>query len=206
MIAIVDYGVGNVGSIRNMLERAGATNVIASSDSNVLSKADKLVLPGVGSWDRAMSRLEEYKLIDSLNELVIREGKPILGVCLGMQLLAEASEEGERPGLGWLRGKVIRFRFPEGVRRTVPHMGWSWVTTVRPDPMFPATDEAPRYYFVHSYHLTCEDPHDAVAISDYGIPFTCAVRKKNIIGVQFHPEKSHRFGLALMKRFVEDPA
>jgi glutamine amidotransferase len=202
MIAVVDLGIGNVGSIANMLRRAGAEAVV-TRDPHTIATADKLILPGVGSFDRAAERLDELCLRSALEQKVVAERTPVLGICLGMQLLTRRSEEGSAAGLGWIPGETRRFRFEAGCRLKVPHMGWNTARSLRPSVLFGEFEAEPRFYFVHSYYVACDDPEDATATCHYGHDFVCAVQRGNIAGVQFHPEKSHRFGLRLLKNFAE---
>jgi len=205
MIVIVDYGMGNVGSIKNMLHRVGAASVIAAEPEAIRS-AEKLILPGVGAFDKAMECLDRLNLIGVLNEKVLREGAPLLGICLGMQLLSRRSEEGQRPGLGWIDAETVRFRFDEShAGLKLPHMGWNAVDVVRPSPILDDRHEGSRFYFVHSYHVRCAEERHVLAVATYGVTFHAAVIHGNIMGTQFHPEKSHKFGMRLLKRFAEMP-
>lgn len=202
MVVIVDYEVGNAGSIRNMLKKVGVPAEI-SSDPQVIRSADRLILPGVGAFDHGMRSLHRSGLVPVLEEQVFQQQVPILGICLGMQMLGESSEEGNEPGLGWIKARTRRFRFDslsDSLR--VPHMGWNWVQAAAPDGLFEGYQSVPRFYFVHSLHVDCEDPNDVLATADYGFRFTCAVRRKNVFGTQFHPEKSHRFGMQLLRNFA----
>jgi len=201
MIAIVDHGMGNLGSVQNMLRRIGAPS-IRTVDRDEIAKADRIVLAGIGGFDGAMERLEELDLVDVLNERVLGQGVPILGVCLGMQLMAHGSEEGTIRGLGWLDADVRRFSFPEGERRPIPHMGWEEIEPTRPSPLFQPGGQRPRFYFSHAYHLVCHDEADVAATATYGYPFPAAVHRRNVLGTQFHPEKSHVFGMDTYRRFV----
>lgn len=203
MIAVIDYGLGNLGSIANMLKKVGAVATV-TADPAIIRQADRLILPGVGAFDTGVRNLEERGLIPVLNERVLEENIPILGVCLGMQLMGRRSEEGQLPGLGWLDATAVRFKF-EGVNAhlKIPHMGWNELTICQPHPLFANLQEESRFYFVHSYHVVCADPTNVLARTTYGFDFTSAVVKGNIIGVQFHPEKSHRFGMALLRNFAE---
>jgi glutamine amidotransferase len=204
MIVIIDYGMGNLGSIQNMLKKIGAQAVI-SSDIQAVERADKLILPGVGAFDTGMKQLEELGLIDVLNDKVLNRKTPTLGVCLGMQLLMQGSEEGVRPGLGWIDGETIRFRFdPKRTNLKIPHMGWNTVTIIRDGTLFKGLNqEEARFYFVHSYHVVCNREEDILARSFYGYDFASAVQRGNIMGTQFHPEKSHKFGMKIYENFVE---
>ncbi len=200
MITIIDYGLGNVGSVANMFNKLGARATIASRGGAV-ETPEALVLPGVGHFDAGMRLLDERGFIAPLTELVSKRNVPILGICLGMQLFTRGSEEGSLPGLGWIAADTKRFQFPPTDRRVVPHMGWS--TTVGRDPdLFGGFESPPRFYFVHSYHVVCDDPHDVAATCRYGIEFTAAIRRRNVFGTQFHPEKSHRFGMTLLRSFL----
>lgn len=203
MISIVDCGMGNLGSVRNMLKYIGAGSEIVSSPEQLLA-AEKIILPGVGHWQHGADKLAGSGLTEVLHDRVIEQKIPILGICLGMQLLSEASEEGSAPGLGWIPGKVVRFDsqiIEQGLR--VPHMGWNRVYPRKSDALTSALPDEPRFYFVHSYHIQCADPDDELLVCRYGYEFVCAVNRNNIWGVQFHPEKSHKFGMSLMKSFVE---
>lgn len=201
MISIVKYGVGNLGSILSMLRYLGIPAELIETPGQVL-KAERLILPGVGAFDRAMSRLNEAGLVSPLHEAVLDRRIPILGICLGMQLLGEGSEEGNLPGLGWIGGYSRRFAFDDNQDHLkIPHMGWASLSIPRPGVLFPDTDTQSRFYFVHSYHLCCSNPEDVAAEASHGVPFTAAVERERIFGAQFHPEKSHRFGMALLTRF-----
>lgn len=198
MIAIVDYGLGNVFAFRNVYERLNIPVVMARTPEDVTS-ADRLILPGVGAFDHAMNRLDESGLRESIEEFALEKKRPLLGVCVGMQMLAESSEEGQRPGLGWVPGTVRRFD-PDAV--ALPHMGWNDVKPARRDDLFREMEDA-RFYFLHSYYVECRDSRDSLAEAGYGGDFCCAVNRGNIFGVQFHPEKSHHWGTRLLKNFAE---
>lgn len=201
MITIVDYGMGNLGSIANMIRRMGGESVIASTPQQVAG-AQKLVLPGVGSFDNGMEALNRLGISQALHEAVLKRGVPVLGVCLGMQLLLEKSDEGSLPGLGFLPGRVRRFEVAsQGLR--VPHMGWNRVELVRQSRLVTAVDQEQRFYFVHSYFVECADEADVTGVSHYGHRFVSMFERGNIMGTQFHPEKSHRFGMALFENFLE---
>jgi glutamine amidotransferase len=200
-IVVVDHGMGNLGSVQNMLRKIGADSV-RSADPDAIGRADKLVLAGIGGFDGAASRLAELGLLDVLNEAVLDRRVPVLGVCLGMQLMARSSEEGSRAGLGWLDADVHRFSFPPGESLPVPHMGWESIELVRPSPLLDDSTGELRFYFSHAYHLVCRDPADVAATATYGYPFAAAVHRGNILGTQFHPEKSHVFGAEVYRRFV----
>lgn len=202
MITVVNYGMGNVGSIANMLKKIGAEACI-SAEPSVIAKAEKLILPGVGAFDNGMANLERSGLIPILNECVLGRGVPIMGLCLGMQLFGRRSEEGRSAGLGWIDAETVRFRFePQNGGLKVPHMGWNRVQIAdRPSPLQGMPAET-RFYFVHSYHMVCADPSVVMTTTEYGCTFVSGVKRENIIGVQFHPEKSHRFGMELFRNFV----
>lgn len=201
MIHIIDYGMGNVGSMRNMFKRIG-TEVTIESDPAKLVHASKLVLPGVGSFDAAMERINESSILrDLLEHKANAEKIPILGVCLGMQLLTKSSEEGELPGLGWIDAKTIRFPKQDGLK--VPHMGWNVASPARKSPLTVEVSKEPRYYFVHSFCVHVEDAEHSIMRTDYGLEFDSAIARDNIYGVQFHPEKSHRFGMQILRNFTK---
>ena len=202
MIVVLDYGMGNVGSILNMLKKIGAMGV-ASADPRLIEAADGIILPGVGTFDEGMERLERLDLVSVLNRQALELRHPILGICLGMQLLTRRSDEGQKPGLGWVDAETIRFfRGQEPAPQRVPHMGWNMVTPASAHALFDGI-ENPRYYFVHSYHVECRNSENVLATADYGGAFTAALMRDNILGTQFHPEKSHRFGLRLLENFVK---
>lgn len=203
MIVIVDYGVGNLGSIINMLKKAGA-KAIASSDPDVLQQAEKLILPGVGAFDAGMNKLHECGLIPLLNRLALEKKIPFLGLCLGLQLMTKKSEEGQQPGLGWIDAETLRFKFgPEQSHLKVPHMGWNNVEIRKNHPLFKDLDPDARFYFVHSYYVHSHDPEAVLAETDYGGRFHSIFGNDNIMGAQFHPEKSHKYGMRLLKNFAE---
>ena len=202
-IAIVDYGMGNIGSIFNMLRKVGAYPVVVSTPEE-LEGAVKIVLPGVGAFDQGMEKLEAAGFRQILERRVIEEAVPILGICLGMHLFTRSSEEGKRPGLAWVRAHTVHFR--RGLMSSplrVPHMGWNTVKVKKPSPLFEDLDKEHRFYFLHSYHVVCDDVADVLTETEYGYPFVSSFACGNIIGVQFHPEKSHRFGMEFFRRFVE---
>lgn len=205
MIVIIDHGMGNLGSVHNMLRKIGA-EAVRSADPEVIARADKLILAGIGAFDGAAGRLADLDLVDLLDEMVLERRVPTLGVCLGMQLMARSSEEGARNGLGWLDAEVRRFSFEPGLRLPVPHNGWEVVTPARPSPLFDPDGAELRFYFSHAYHLVCHDPSDLAATATYGYEFAAAVHRGNIFGTQFHPEKSHIFGLEIYRRFAGLPA
>lgn len=202
MIVIVDYGMGNLGSMVNLFKKIRVEAMI-SCDPATIERADKLVLPGVGAFDSGMRNLESRGLVPVLNRRVVEEKVPILGVCLGMQLLCKKSEEGKLPGLAWLDAETIRFNFEDSKSQLkIPHMGWNSVGICQTNSLFGGLEAVNRFYFVHSYHVVCHNPADVLATAHHGYDFTAAFSHENIYGVQFHPEKSHRFGMALLKNFV----
>jgi glutamine amidotransferase len=201
MIVVVDSGMGNLGSILNMLKKIGIEARL-SADAADVGRAEKLILPGIGAFDVGMRSLAGRGLIEPLNERVLAARVPVLGICLGMQLLAMTSEEGQLPGLGWLRAETRRFRFNGGEPLRVPHMGWNAVRATGRHALFEGLEDEPRFYFVHSYHLACHDIDDVAGVTHYGYDFPAAVARGNIMGTQFHPEKSHRFGMQLLKNFA----
>ena len=203
MITIVDYGIGNVGSILNMLRRIGAPARLAAGEGDIRS-AGKLILPGVGAFDPGMRQLHESGLVDALRTRVLGDGVPVLGICLGMQLLTRGSSEGSLPGLGWVAGSTVRFNPPaEGERLKVPRMGWNRAEPAAGSVLFRGLEAEPRFYFVHSYHVEVDDPAQVAAVTRYGVAFPSAVECGHVMGVQFHPEKSHRYGMALLRNFAE---
>ena len=200
MITIVDYGTGNLGSIRNMLKKLGFDSRIGGDPASI-ADAEKLILPGVGAFDAGMESLERSGMIPALNKRVLEDRVPVLGICLGMQLMAKSSAEGRRPGLGWVDAEVLRFR-PGPRALKIPHMGWNRVQPVRGSPLTDGLPDEPRFYFVHSYHARCLRESDVLLTTLYGEPFHSAFASGNVYGVQFHPEKSHKFGMALLGNFA----
>lgn len=202
MIAIIDYGMGNVGSIKNILSHVGAKDIQISSERDILKKADKLILPGVGAFDKGVENLKSSGLFDIIKEAVVCDKKPILGICLGMQLLGRSSEEGKKKGLELIAFENVKFISTESLK--VPHMGWDYVDIKRTEPIVKGLDSLQRYYFVHSYYAKCDSQDNILMTSNYGHEFAAAVVMDNIIGVQFHPEKSHQFGMKIMENFVKE--
>lgn len=202
-IVIVDYGSGNLLSIANMLRKVGCPNVTISGDPDEIEKADKLILPGVGHIDHGMKGLRQANLIDVLNDKVIDKQTPVLGICLGLQLMTEKSEEGMSKGLGWLEATTIAFDKNRMNGEKLPHMGWAEIKYNRSHPLFKGLGPDPRFYFVHGYHVTTENKNLILCKADYGYDFTAGLFRENIMAVQFHPEKSHKFGMKIMKNFAE---
>ena len=202
MIVIVDYKMGNLGSVMNIIKKIGHSAII-SSDIETISKADKLILPGVGSFEKAMQNLRDLNLIDVLNKKVIDQKTPILGICLGMQLLTNYSEEGNVEGLKWINAETKKFTLENNPELKIPHMGWNEVIIPKSNPLCEDLYEGSRFYFVHSYHVNCLSDDNILMTTNFGNEFTSAVVRENIFGVQFHPEKSHKFGMKLLKNFLE---
>jgi imidazole glycerol-phosphate synthase subunit HisH len=200
-IVVVDYGVGNLASIANMLRKIGATATI-SSDPAALASAMGIILPGVGAFDHAMRKLREGKLLPALERRVLGDGIPLLGLCLGAQLLTKSSAEGREPGLGWIDAITTRFDSSRmNGRLAIPHMGWSNVSSVKTHELLASDETESRFYFAHSYHLSCNDPQLTIGSAYYGYEFAAAVASHNVLGVQFHPEKSHVYGMRLLRNF-----
>jgi glutamine amidotransferase len=199
MIAIVNYGMGNLGSVFNMFKRIGVEAQILDRPDDLLT-AKKILLPGVGAFDNAMKRINESGFLDVLNQKALVEKVPILGICLGMQLLTRGSEEGSLQGLGWIAADTIRFPNHNGLK--VPHMGWNLVHPASPSPLCVSLPIEPRFYFVHSYHVHVDDERNSILKCTYGVDFDAAVQHENIFGAQFHPEKSHKFGMRLLENFA----
>ena len=202
MIVVIDYGLGNPASARNMLRKAGVDAVV-TADPTAIAGASRLVLPGVGAFDHGMQNLEDRGLIPVLNDAVLARKVPVLGICLGMQLMSRGSEEGVKPGLGWLAASTVRFDFPVGSGLRVPHMGWNTVRSRGSSFLSRSLAADDRFYFVHSYHVRCDELDDVSLVADYGGEVVAGVVRGNVAGTQFHPEKSHKFGLALLKAFAE---
>jgi glutamine amidotransferase len=206
MIKIIDYGMGNTASMLNMLRKVGGKAELCAIPSE-LNSATAIILPGVGSFDNGISKLANSGFLEALHSKVIKEKIPFLGVCLGMQLLFEKSEEGKLSGLRWMEGDVKRFDFSDiqlNRRLKVPHMGWNVVTPKTYEGLFSGLEDEARFYFIHSYYVNCSNASDVLATANYGHEFTCSVRHDNIWGVQFHAEKSHRFGIQFFKNFLKE--
>lgn len=201
-IAIINLGIGNLSSVSRMLEKAMGS-VVLVDEPDKLYTFTKILLPGVGHFDEGMSSLQRSGFASVIKDLSLDEKTLIIGICLGMQLLCRNSEEGNMPGLGLIDADVKKFTFPPDKKLKIPHMGWNIVHPAKSNPLLPQDSEEQRFYFVHSYKLVPDDPSITIGIADYGGEFCAAFQKDNIYGVQFHPEKSHRFGMALLKRFVE---
>ena len=202
MIMIVNYGLGNVRAIENIYRRLNISVSIVNNPEE-LASAEKIILPGVGSFDWAMSRLNKSGMEKCLNELVLQKKRPVLGICIGMQMMANSSEEGMLPGLGWLDGEIKCFDSTKlGNNIDLPHMGWNDVVPVKNNGLFKGI-ESPRFYFLHSYYFSTFKSNHILAETDYNGTFTSAINSENIFGTQFHPEKSHNWGIKLLKNFAE---
>jgi glutamine amidotransferase len=203
MIRIIDYGLGNVRAFLNVYKAIGIPAAVARSEGD-LDGASHVILPGVGSFDHAMELLDRSGLVGRLTELAVERRVPVLGVCVGMQILAQDSEEGRSAGLGWVKGSVRKFRADVvNPPLSLPHMGWNDVSPSNPSALFAGLEEGARFYFLHSHRFCCANPGDILAEAEYGERFVCAVQSNNVYGVQFHPEKSHEFGTRLLKNFGE---
>jgi glutamine amidotransferase len=199
-ITIIDYGLGNLGSIYNMLRHIGIESQITSNLTEI-GNADKLILPGVGAFDHGMKKLNDCTLKELLNYKIKEQFTPVLGICLGMQLLGNSSEEGQEEGLKWINAVTKRFVFEDATLK-IPHMGWNYVYKSKEHPLLKDMETDTRFYFVHSYCMHCSDKTDELLSCHYGVDFTCAVQHDNIFGLQFHPEKSHRYGMQIFKNFA----
>jgi len=199
MTTIIDYGMGNLGSIANMIKKVGHKSII-TSDLEEIKNATKLILPGVGSFDNGMRNLAELGLIEVLNQKVLVEKTPILGICLGMQLMTKSSEEGNLAGLGWVDAQTKKF--VSDILK-IPHMGWNIIKHQKESKLFDEMESEKRFYFVHSYYVDANQKEDILFVTPYGHDFVSAFERENITGAQFHPEKSHKFGMSLIKNFVE---
>lgn len=197
-ISLIDYGLGNLGSVVNMLKRVGAESRLVSSPEQILA-SDRLLLPGIGAFDTGMGLLNDRGLTPAIKEFAAT-GKPVFGICLGMQLLLDSSEEGQSSGLGLIHGQSLRFQEEPGVR--VPHMGWNLVELSRPDPLVADLPVDSRFYFVHSYRAVPSDDAAVLGVTTYGVGFASMIREGNVMGAQFHPEKSHDFGKQILKNFA----
>ena len=202
MISIVDYGLGNLKAFANIYKRLNIPAEIVTT-AEQLKKSEKIILPGVGAFDHAMERLNNSGLRDTLEDLVLNKKNPVLGICVGMQMLGNSSDEGKLSGLKWIDGEVKLFDV-NSIKHTtrLPHMGWNDVEPTKLNPIMEGLDNNAIFYFLHSYYFSCNNPDDSIAVSDYGIRYTCAVNHNNIYGVQFHPEKSHNYGIQLLKNFA----
>ncbi|MFC2138727.1 imidazole glycerol phosphate synthase subunit HisH [Bacteroidota bacterium] len=201
MIAIIDYGMGNLGSIFNMLKKIGSQSII-TSDIELIRNANKIILPGVGSFDTAIKKIDELGLRNIILEIALDMKKPLLGICLGMQLLMQGSDEGSLPGLGLVKGRAHHFRNHLSKEFKIPHMGWNDIRVNNITKLTQGFNEEIRFYFVHSYFVHVKNEHNSMMKCFYGIDFDAAIQNENILGVQFHPEKSHKYGIQLFRNFV----
>lgn len=203
MIAIINYGVGNIKAFVNIFRMLDISVKVADNVRD-LESVDKIILPGVGAFDHAMDKLNSSGMRERIDELVLVKKVPVLGVCVGMQMLANKSDEGLSPGLGWIDADVRKFDVSKIKYKTnLPHMGWNDINIVGNNSLFIGLKENPKFYFLHSYYFHCNNEADIIATSDYGVEFTCAANHENIFGVQFHPEKSHQFGVQLLTNFTK---
>ncbi|HYM95549.1 MAG TPA: imidazole glycerol phosphate synthase subunit HisH [Chitinophagaceae bacterium] len=200
MITIIDYGMGNLGSIQNMLKRIKVESEVTGNVEKIAA-AKKILLPGVGAFDSAMQKINESGLADVLNRKALEEKVPTMGICLGMQLLTKSSEEGKLPGLGWIDARTVKFNFSNNSLK-IPHMGWNNVVIKKESPLLKNLPEEPRFYFVHSYYICCNNSEDVLTTTHYGIDFHSIIQHENIFGAQFHPEKSHKFGMNILENFA----
>lgn len=201
-IVIVDYRTGNLNSIKRTLDRIGSPSIISSHLKDI-TQADKIILPGIGHFAKAMANLKELGLLDALNEAVLIKQKAVLGICLGMELMAQTSKEGNTPGLQWLDAEAIRFKISASDRHKVPHMGWNSIQIKKASALMKGVEDLSEFYFAHSYHLKINDRSDLLSETDYGISFPSAIERNNLFGVQYHPEKSHRSGIQILKNFID---
>ncbi len=203
MIGIIDYGLGNIRAFVNLYERLNIPVSVAKTAGD-LNSVTKIILPGVGTFDYAVRRLSNSGMREMLDELVLGRQTPILGICVGMQMLSQSSDEGKLPGLGWIDGAVKKFdHAASNFDRILPHMGWNTVHPIKNNALLLNFKQNSRFYFLHSYFMDCRDKHDTIATTEYGIQFASAINHKNIYGVQFHPEKSHQCGIQLLKNFSD---
>lgn len=200
MIVIIDYGIGNLASVLNMFKKIGTKDVMISGDPDQIYKADKILLPGVGAFDTGMANLENSNLIPVLQSKVLKEKVPLLGICLGMQLLTNKSEEGLKAGLGFIDAETIKFKFTPEQNLKIPHMGWNYIKVQQQNKLI-ALDTKHRFYFVHSYYVKCNNLENSIATANYGLDFSCMINRENIYGAQFHPEKSLKFGMEILSNF-----
>jgi glutamine amidotransferase len=203
MIGIINYGLGNIKALANIYGKLGVPFVIVAQ-SDDLKRVNKIILPGVGAFDHALRLLEKSGMRQPLDQIVLNQRMPVLGVCVGMQMMADSSEEGALPGLGWISGVVKKFDASKLTSATrLPHMGWNTIQTVAKNGLLKNIEADSRFYFLHSYYFHCQSNDDVLAVTDYGGTFASAVHSGNIFGVQFHPEKSHQWGIQLLKNFAE---
>jgi glutamine amidotransferase len=200
MIAIIDYGVGNLASIKNMLKKAGFESELVS-EAKKIENVSGIILPGIGAFDHCMTEFNKSGLREVVTKKVMEDKTPLLGICVGLQMMMEKSEEGSEPGLGWIRGSTIKFRKEKIGDLKIPHMGWTNVRPAKDAGLTENLDPDPRFYFVHSFHVQPENQNDNLLTAFYGYEFTAAVNRENLYGVQFHPEKSHKYGMKILGNF-----
>lgn len=203
MITIIDYGLGNIRAFVNVYERLNIKTRIAHN-SDDLREATKIILPGVGAFDHAMTQLNQSGMREELEKKVLINKIPVVGICVGMQMLAKSSDEGVLPGLGWIDGKVKLFDATKiNYKTQLPHMGWNSINPINNHPLMAGFNVESRFYFLHSYYFACNNPEDVMSTTEYGINYASAVYRENIFGVQFHPEKSHTNGIQLLHNFAK---
>ncbi len=200
-ICIINYGMGNLNSVKKIFDRI-KIEVLITSDPNDVLAADKIILPGVGHFKKAMENLNDLNLVDSLNDFVIVKKRPILGICLGMQLMANTSEEGDSKGFGWIDGNVVKFNVSNKLKYKIPHIGWNQLVKSKDSKLLIGISDFSEFYFVHSYHFVVKSREDILTESEYESGFASAIQKENIFGVQFHPEKSHDDGEKILRNFI----
>jgi glutamine amidotransferase len=200
-VVIIDCGMGNLFSVKKKFRKLGGDITVTSNPAEI-NNADKIVLPGVGHFGKAMDNLRNLNLLETLNENVLIKKKPILGICLGMQLMAKKSEEGNAEGLGWFDADVVHFNVSDKLRYKIPHTGWNQITNTKESMLMKGIPDSSEFYFVHSYHFKCNNQQDILNLTDYEYSFPSAVEKDNIFGVQYHPEKSHELGVRLLNNFI----
>jgi len=200
-LVIIDYGMGNLRSVQKKFEKIGA-QVTISSNPDEIARAGKLLLPGVGHFGNAVKKIKQLGIWDTLNKKVLDDKTPILGICLGMQLMAKHSQEGDEQGFGWFDAEVLRFNVNDKLKYKIPHTGWNSAISQKENPLMNNLDSNAEYYFVHAYHIKCNNPEDILATTVYDYEFTSAIQRGNIYGTQFHPEKSHNFGEKLLQNFL----
>jgi len=201
-LVIVDYGMGNLNSVKKIMDRMQFDAIISSKPEDILN-CQKIILPGVGHFGKAMSNLRKLNLLDALHEAVLVQKKPILGICLGMQLMAKKSEEGDAEGLGWFDAEVKKFSISDNKKYKIPHIGWNQINIKKSSPLMSDISELSEFYFVHSYHFKASNQSDIINETEYDYIFASAIAKQNIFGVQYHPEKSHDAGARLLKNFIK---
>jgi glutamine amidotransferase len=202
IILIIDYGMGNLSSVQRKFSKVGIETTI-TNDVTQIRKADKLILPGVGHFKKAVENLKSLGLWDPLNESVLIKKIPVMGICLGMQLMAKRSEEGDTDGLGWFNADIVRFKVADNLKHKVPHIGWNTIQQAKPSILLNKVSPEAEYYFVHSYHAKANNPSEVLSYSNYEYDFVSAMEKGNVFGVQFHPEKSHEYGEQILKNFAD---